>query len=61
MNQSEKTEYSDCIFCGLEKKNCIILKKLYCKINPDKKCAWYKTKEERHCPYCGAIMRRYGK
>lgn len=59
MNHSDKTEYSDCIFCGKERKNCAILKKLYCKTNPDKKCAWYKSKKERYCPYCGAIIRRW--
>lgn len=36
---------NDCEFYCAEKENCKILKKLYCKIEPDKLCAWYKPKE----------------
>lgn len=36
----------DCKYFNAKKQNCEILKKLYCKIEPDKKCSWYKQKTE---------------
>lgn len=39
----------DCRYLSATQKDCTILKKLYCRIEPDKKCSWYKKKllEER--------------
>lgn len=34
--------YTDCRYFCKEKNNCTILKKLYCKTEPEKPCAWYK-------------------
>lgn len=34
----------NCEYMNDSKRSCKILKHLYCKIEPDKKCSWYKPK-----------------
>lgn len=37
----------NCEFLNDSKRSCRILKQLYCKTEPNKKCNWYKEKEEQ--------------
>lgn len=34
----------NCEYMNDSKRSCRILKHLYCKLEPDKKCSWYKQK-----------------
>lgn len=44
---TEKDLYCyDCRFMKDDKKDCKILKALYCKLEPDKICSWYKKREK---------------
>lgn len=42
MKLKQEPKYIGCRF--YKKNECSILKKLYCKIEPDKACSWYKQK-----------------
>lgn len=45
MAEKEINSYCyDCRFIKDNKKDCKILKALYCKLEPDKICSWYKKR-----------------
>ena len=43
-NASDNCIGKNCEYMNDSKRSCRILKHLYCKLEPDKKCSWYKQK-----------------